>query len=223
MRNSATTTTRASSRKSRIRSCWTTCSKTPIPTRCCSKWMSTGQTVMGKASPVDYFKKYPGRFRLLHIKDRREIGQSGMVGFDAIFANAGPPAWRTSSSRSKVRATTTSCAASRMRRLPARSAFRHGFFSGQITPSGSVAHIRPSLRTAGCRHVVFGCRRGFSAELSLMLRVEAGTDTFVVYAGCGRYGRKHTLKNRTIERWSRFLCGNTRFELVTSCMPCKAL
>lgn len=45
-------------------------------------------TVMGKASPVDYFKKYPGRFRLLHIKDRREIGQSGMVGFDVIFANA---------------------------------------------------------------------------------------------------------------------------------------
>ena len=45
--------------------------------------------VMGKASPVDYFKKYPGRFKLLHIKDRREIGQSGMVGFDAIFANAG--------------------------------------------------------------------------------------------------------------------------------------
>ena len=44
--------------------------------------------VMGKASPVDYFKKYPGRFKLLHIKDRREIGQSGMVGFDAIFANA---------------------------------------------------------------------------------------------------------------------------------------
>ena len=45
-------------------------------------------TVMGKASPVDYFKKYPGRFRLLHIKDRREIGQSGKVGFDAIIANA---------------------------------------------------------------------------------------------------------------------------------------
>lgn len=44
--------------------------------------------MMGKASPVDYFKKYPGRFRLLHIKDRREIGQSGMVGFDAIFNNA---------------------------------------------------------------------------------------------------------------------------------------
>ena len=25
---------------------------------------------------------------MLHIKDRREIGQSGMVGFDAIFRNA---------------------------------------------------------------------------------------------------------------------------------------
>ncbi len=44
--------------------------------------------VMGKASPVDYFKRYPGRFRMLHIKDEREIGQSGMVGFDAIFKNA---------------------------------------------------------------------------------------------------------------------------------------
>lgn len=44
--------------------------------------------MMGQASPVDYFKKYPGRFKLLHIKDRREIGQSGMVGFDAIFDNA---------------------------------------------------------------------------------------------------------------------------------------
>ena len=45
-------------------------------------------TVMGQASPVDYFTKYPGRFRLLHIKDRREVGQSGMVGYDAIFCNA---------------------------------------------------------------------------------------------------------------------------------------
>lgn len=44
--------------------------------------------VMGKNSPVDYFKKYPGRFKVLHIKDHREIGQSGMVGFDAIFKNA---------------------------------------------------------------------------------------------------------------------------------------
>ena len=43
--------------------------------------------VIGDASPVDYFKKYPGRFKSLHIKDHREIGRSGMVGFDAIFRN----------------------------------------------------------------------------------------------------------------------------------------
>lgn len=43
--------------------------------------------VRGQSSPVAYFKKYPGRFRLLHIKDELEIGQSGMVGFDAIFRN----------------------------------------------------------------------------------------------------------------------------------------
>lgn len=45
-------------------------------------------TVIGKASPVDYFHRYPGRFRMLHIKDEWEVGQSGMVGFDAIFKNA---------------------------------------------------------------------------------------------------------------------------------------
>ncbi|MGN0217227.1 MAG: sugar phosphate isomerase/epimerase family protein [Bacteroidaceae bacterium] len=44
--------------------------------------------VRGQVSPVEYFKKYPGRFTLLHIKDHTEIGQSGMVGFDAIFKNA---------------------------------------------------------------------------------------------------------------------------------------
>ena len=43
--------------------------------------------VVGGASPVEYMRKYPGRFELLHIKDRHEIGQSGMVGFDAIFRN----------------------------------------------------------------------------------------------------------------------------------------
>ena len=43
--------------------------------------------VIGKASPVDYFKKYPGRWTMLHIKDKREIGQSGMVGFEPIFRN----------------------------------------------------------------------------------------------------------------------------------------
>lgn len=37
---------------------------------------------------MDYFNKYPGRFTVLHIKDDKEIGDSGMVGFDAIFRNA---------------------------------------------------------------------------------------------------------------------------------------
>ena len=46
-------------------------------------------TVMGKQSPVDYFNRYPGRFELLHIKDNKELGQSGMVGFDAILRNTG--------------------------------------------------------------------------------------------------------------------------------------
>ncbi len=43
--------------------------------------------VRGAASPVDYFNKYKNRFSLLHIKDNKELGQSGMVGFDAIFKN----------------------------------------------------------------------------------------------------------------------------------------
>ena len=45
-------------------------------------------TVRGQKAPVDYFKKYPKRFRLLHIKDEKELGESGMVGFDAIFKHA---------------------------------------------------------------------------------------------------------------------------------------
>lgn len=44
-------------------------------------------TVMAGISPVEYMKKYPGRFSLLHIKDQYEIGQSGMVGFEPIFRN----------------------------------------------------------------------------------------------------------------------------------------
>lgn len=43
--------------------------------------------VKGGQSPVDYFNKYKNRFALLHIKDNKELGQSGMVGFDAIFNN----------------------------------------------------------------------------------------------------------------------------------------
>ncbi len=44
--------------------------------------------VRGQVSPVEYFNKYPNRFTLLHIKDHKEFGESGMVGFDAIFNNA---------------------------------------------------------------------------------------------------------------------------------------
>jgi len=45
-------------------------------------------TVMGGANPVDYFNKYPGRFELWHIKDKEEIGASGMMDFEAIWAAA---------------------------------------------------------------------------------------------------------------------------------------
>jgi|WetSurMetagenome_2_1015567.scaffolds.fasta_scaffold01251_9 sugar phosphate isomerase/epimerase len=44
--------------------------------------------VEGGANPVDYFKKYPGRFELWHIKDKEEIGASGMMDFAAIWAEA---------------------------------------------------------------------------------------------------------------------------------------
>jgi sugar phosphate isomerase/epimerase len=45
-------------------------------------------TVVGGANPVDYFNKYPGRFELWHIKDKKEIGASGMMDFPAIWAAA---------------------------------------------------------------------------------------------------------------------------------------
>ena len=51
--------------------------------------MDTYWAVMAKQGPVHYFKKYPGRFKMLHIKDIYELGESGFVGFDAIFRNAG--------------------------------------------------------------------------------------------------------------------------------------
>jgi len=44
--------------------------------------------VVGGANPVDYFNKYPGRFELWHIKDKAELGASGMMDFKAIWANA---------------------------------------------------------------------------------------------------------------------------------------
>ncbi|MBN2863153.1 MAG: sugar phosphate isomerase/epimerase [Bacteroidales bacterium] len=42
--------------------------------------------VVGGADPVDYFNKYPGRFELWHIKDKEEIGASGMMDFESIWA-----------------------------------------------------------------------------------------------------------------------------------------
>jgi sugar phosphate isomerase/epimerase len=44
--------------------------------------------VEGGVNPVDYFKKYPGRFELWHIKDKEEIGASGMMDFASIWAGA---------------------------------------------------------------------------------------------------------------------------------------
>ncbi len=44
--------------------------------------------VMAQQSPVEWFKRHPGRFKLLHIKDKYELGESGMIGFDAIFRHA---------------------------------------------------------------------------------------------------------------------------------------
>jgi sugar phosphate isomerase/epimerase len=46
-------------------------------------------TVVGGANPVDYFNKYPGRFELWHIKDKAEVGASGMMDFKSIWAAAG--------------------------------------------------------------------------------------------------------------------------------------
>lgn len=42
-------------------------------------------TVMGQNDPLDYFAKYPGRFPILHIKDRLVLGKSGMMNFENIF------------------------------------------------------------------------------------------------------------------------------------------
>lgn len=45
--------------------------------------------VMGGKNPVDYFNKYPGRFESWHIKDKAELGASGMMDFATIWAAAG--------------------------------------------------------------------------------------------------------------------------------------
>jgi len=42
--------------------------------------------VEGGKDPLDYFAKYPGRFELWHIKDKEEVGASGEIDFEAVFA-----------------------------------------------------------------------------------------------------------------------------------------
>lgn len=45
-------------------------------------------TVMGQNDPVEYMKKYPDRIKVLHIKDRAVLGDSGMMNFERIFRQA---------------------------------------------------------------------------------------------------------------------------------------
>ncbi len=42
--------------------------------------------IEGGKDPVDYFNKYQGRFELWHIKDKEEVGASGNIDFERIFA-----------------------------------------------------------------------------------------------------------------------------------------
>lgn len=41
----------------------------------------------GGQSVIDYFNRYPNRFELLHIKDEKEIGSSGLIDFKPIYQN----------------------------------------------------------------------------------------------------------------------------------------
>lgn len=45
-------------------------------------------TVIGQNDPVEYMKKYSDRIKLLHIKDRAILGQSGFMNFEMIFKQA---------------------------------------------------------------------------------------------------------------------------------------
>ncbi|OFY57279.1 MAG: sugar phosphate isomerase [Bacteroidetes bacterium RBG_13_46_8] len=44
--------------------------------------------VLGGKNPVDYFTRYPGRFKLWHVKDEKEIGASGKMDFKTLYENA---------------------------------------------------------------------------------------------------------------------------------------
>ena len=40
----------------------------------------------GEKNDLDYYKKYPGRFELWHIKDHKELGESGEMDFKTSFS-----------------------------------------------------------------------------------------------------------------------------------------
>lgn len=42
----------------------------------------------GGGDALTYFNEYPGRFKLWHIKDEKELGASGKMNFEPIFENA---------------------------------------------------------------------------------------------------------------------------------------
>jgi sugar phosphate isomerase/epimerase len=42
----------------------------------------------GGFKAVDYMNKYPDRFPILHIKDEKEIGESGLIDFKSIYETA---------------------------------------------------------------------------------------------------------------------------------------
>jgi len=44
--------------------------------------------VMGQQDPIEWLKKYPNRIKVLHIKDRAILGESGMMNFENIFRQA---------------------------------------------------------------------------------------------------------------------------------------
>ncbi|GHU59935.1 sugar phosphate isomerase [Bacteroidia bacterium] len=44
--------------------------------------------IMGGQDPVDYLKRYPQRIKLLHIKDKEVLGESGILNFENIFKQA---------------------------------------------------------------------------------------------------------------------------------------
>ena len=42
--------------------------------------------MVGGKDAVTYFKNYPKRFEMWHVKDKKELGESGMMDFEPIFA-----------------------------------------------------------------------------------------------------------------------------------------